>query len=213
MQSILLVAVAALGGLLLQGAPTPGNTVTVTASPAGCAAATSVQLWAVTLNAAPPSGPTEAFQLLTHLAPDGGPLRVSLTFTTGRTIEPGSCQWTFDRLFPSEYVALLAGPGGSGGSQTFHVPADTTVALPAPEVTLLGRVLREGAPRARVQVRITSFPFARPAVVVVTDENGRYVATLDRAGLHRVEGYGVGVVERELSGGTNVVDLISPGSR
>jgi hypothetical protein len=61
-----------------------------------------------------------------------------------------------------------------------------------------------------VQVRITSFPFARPAVVVVTDDEGRYAATLDRAGLHRVEAYSVGVVERELASGTNVVDISTP---
>jgi hypothetical protein len=110
MLSILPVAVAALSSLLLQAPPSPGSTVTITASPAGCASATSVQVWAVTLNAVPPSGPTETFRLMTHLAPDGGPLRVSLTFVSGRAIESGTCQWTFDRLPPSEYVALLAGP-------------------------------------------------------------------------------------------------------
>lgn len=213
MPSALLVAGAAFSSLLAQAPPATLSTLTVAASPASCAAATSVQVWAVTLNTAPPPGPTETLRVMTQLGPRGGPLHESVTFVSGRAIDAGICRWTFHQLPPGDYVAVLVGPTGSGGSQALRLPADTSITVPPPEVTLSGRVVRNGAPRARVQVRITSFPFGRPAVVVMTDADGRFVVTLDRPGLHRISAYGEGTVERELSSGLNVVDVNTPATR
>lgn len=186
--------------------------LTVAASPAECARATSVQVWSITrAPASPPPGPAETFTVKTWLSAAGGPLWVSVAFVDGRKVND-DCRWMFNTIAAGDYVALLAGNNGSGGSQAFSVrsgePAVVTIA--APTVTLTGQVLQRGLPPGRVILRVIAFPFGRPAVTTVTDTQGRYSVTLDRPGLYRIEAPGVGAAEATLKAGPNVLDVTGP---
>jgi hypothetical protein len=198
------IVLGALGGAVQMG--TGG--ATVTGDPGQCASAISVQLWTLTRSRfSPRVVPTDRYVLWTGLSPTGGPLSVAVSFVTAQMAE-GRCEWTFRALPAGEYVALIVTPDGSGGSQPFSVSsgAMAAVAIPGPKVTLSGQVLRDGVP-ARTHLKVTSFPFARPDVVVVTDADGRYRVTLDRPGLHRIEAVSVGIVESELADGPNAVNI------
>jgi hypothetical protein len=186
--------------------------LTIAAAPAECARAASVQVWSVTrAPASPPPGPAETFTVKTWLSAGGGPLWVSVAFVDGQKMND-DCRWTFDAIAAGDYVALLAGTHGSGGSQAFSVRSGepTVVTIAPPTVNLTGQVLQRGTPAGRVNLRVIAFPFGRPAVTAVTDTEGRYSVTLDRPGLYRVEAHRVGAAEATLEVGPNVLDVTGP---
>jgi hypothetical protein len=196
----------------LAGDQTRPGAAVVVGAPDECVRAEAVQVWSITRDpAVPPAGPAEVFRLNTWLRADGGPLSVYLVFVTGEKAT-GECRWTFSGLPPGDYVALLLSSRGSWGSQSFSVQSgdSTAVAIPAPEVTLTGRVSRNGTSPGQTNVRVTGFPFSRPAVTTVTDSDGLYAVTLDRAGLYRIEANRIGAVEAALADGSNVVDIAGP---
>jgi len=93
------------------------------------------------------------------------------------------CEWVVAGLEPGSYRASLRSPVGSGGSAEFAIAAHQTetVALPAPAVTLLGRVRYNGRPVGKLRVNVF-----RPGVAgsdsTTTDGDGRYSLRLDRPG-------------------------------
>jgi len=201
-------------GLLLSAGVTlqSGGSADVSASVAECARASSVQVWSITRAPhQPPPGPAEMYNVKTWLSASGGPLWVTVAFVDGRQMND-DCRWTFDTLGPGEYVALITAAHGSEGSQTFSIRSaeSINVAIPPSSVTLSGQVRRSDAPAGRVNLRVIPFPFTRPAIVTVTDAEGRYTITLDRPGLHRVEASQIGAAEATLDAGTNVLDVRGP---
>lgn len=208
--TLVVVGLALAASLFAQTAALP--TLTIAADPAECARATSVQVWSITrAPVPPPPGPAEVFSVKTWLSAGGGPLWVSVAFVDGQTMN-GACRWTFTTPAPGDYVAILTGAHGSGGSKTFSMLAGepTAVTIAAPVVTLTGQVRRGGAPAGRVNLRVIAFPFGRPAVTAVSDPAGRYDVTLDRPGLYRVEAHRVGAAEATLEAGPNILDVNVP---
>jgi hypothetical protein len=208
-----MLLILAVAGALASTSPVAQSpaVLTIAASPAECARAASVQVWSVTrAPVPPPPGPAEVFTVKTWLSAGGGPLWVSVAFVDGQKMN-SDCRWTFDAIAPGDYVALLAGAHGSGGSQPFSIRSgeQTVVTIAAPIVTLTGQVLQRGT-TGRVNLRIIAFPFGRPAVTAVTDTEGRYSVTLDHPGLYRIEAHRVGAAEATLEAGPNVLDLTGP---
>jgi hypothetical protein len=209
-----MLLILAVAGALASTSPAAQSpaALTIAAAPAECARAASVQVWSITrAPATPPPGPAEVFTLKTWLSAGGGPLWVSVAFVDGQKMND-DCRWTFDTPTPGDYVAVIVGAHGSGGSQAFSIRSGepTSVTIRPPVVTLTGQVQRGGKPAGLVNLRVIAFPFGRPAVTAVTDTEGRYSVTIDRPGLYRVEADRVGAAEATLGAGPNVLNVTGP---
>ena len=170
--------------LLLRSGQT---TLTVTAVPDQCANATAMELWRKSFEPIPHRSdqPYEMFFWGTSLLGRGA-IKVWFLRSEREPVGP-ECRWSFSDLPDGEYVALLTGPGGSGGSQHGTLSAGTTqtIEIPSPTVTLSGVVTVAGTPQAGA-VLIRDQAWSRPSVTVTTDADGRYAVMLDRPATYTI---------------------------
>jgi hypothetical protein len=157
--------------------------VTLAGEQKQCALSSSIQVWRFSYDReARFAGPSESISITEPI--EGGRTvgRAFVTFVDGGNMNE-SCRWTFSGLPDGEYVAFLLRPDGSGGAVRFALPnAETTISIPPPHVLLSGTVTRDGAPPGRVMFRVAPVRFSRPAIVVVTDPQGKFVVSLDEPG-------------------------------
>jgi hypothetical protein len=112
-----------------------------------------------------------------------------VTFVGGQRVTD-ACRWTFSGLPDGEYVACLVRPDGSGGSARFTLPNDqATVTVPPAQVVVSGTTTRGGSPTSRVMFRIAPKRFSRPAIVVVTDSQGKFSVSLDVPGTYEASNH------------------------
>ena len=159
------------------------RSVTIAADQKQCALSASVQVWRFSNSReARFPGPSEAIVIAEPLAGLRGVVSAFVTFVDGQRVTE-SCRWTFNDLPDGEYVAFLLRPDGSGGSARFVLPNDqATIVVPPPQVVASGTVTRGGVPAGRVMFRIAPVRFSRPAIVVVTDPQGKFSVSLDVPG-------------------------------